>query len=309
MSRRRRRAIGPPGLLLVDKPTAVSSATATRAIGRRFGLDPVGHTGTLDPAATGLLVVCTGYGTRLVPWLQEGEKVYTASVRFGAETSTGDGEGEITRSAPVPMDLWESLRVVIPQFTGVITQVPPIFSAIRIGGQRAHALARMGALDDDAVPPREVTIHDLTILGIQGDEVSLQVTCSPGTYIRSLAVDLGRTLGSAAHLSALRRSRTGGFDVADAVPLDTLLEMEAPGPHWRPLPDALPHWQLRPLDGEELALVLNGGPVEDTGGLGEGPVILVDADGSAVAVGEVVEEEPGPRVVVRRMLRDVVRES
>jgi len=309
MSRRRRRTPGPPGLLLIDKPADITSAAATRAVGRRFRLDPVGHTGTLDPAAIGLLVVCTGYGTRLVPWLQEGEKVYVASVLFGAETSTGDGEGEITRTASVPADLGAALSAALPDFSGVITQVPPAYSAIRIDGERAHALARKGALDEDAIPPREVTIHGLDLLRIDGTEAWLQVTCSPGTYIRTLAVDLGRAVGSAAHLSGLRRVRTGGFDVADAVALNDLLEMDEPGEHWRPVPGALPRWRVRPLDEEELARVLNGGPVAATDALRDGPVILVDAEGGAVAIGEVVEEEDGPQVAVRRLLTDVVKES
>ena len=309
MSRRRRPAPGPPGLLLIDKPAGTTSAAATRAVGRRFRLDPVGHTGTLDPAATGLLVVCTGYATRLVPWLQEGEKVYVASIRFGTETTTCDGEGEVTRSAPPPADLLHSLTGILPHFTGVISQVPPAYSAIRIDGQRAHTLARGGALDDAEMPPREVTIHSLQVLGVEGEEVELRVACSPGTYIRTLAVDLGRALDSAAHLSGLRRVRTGGFDIRDAVPLEDLLALDAPGAHWRPVPDALPGWVRRCLDDEELVRVRNGGSVTATDPIEAGPVILTDAEGRAVAIGEIAGDGEGAHVAVRRLLTDVVQQS
>ncbi len=305
MSRRRRRAPGPPGILLIDKPVGTTSAAATRAVGRRFRLDPVGHTGTLDPAATGLLVVCTGYATRLVPWIQEGEKTYVASVRFGAETSTCDAEGDVTRTAPPPPDLAEELGKILSDFTGVITQVPPAFSAIRIDGRRAHALAREGMIDEGSIPPREVIIHALEIQRVDGAEAWLEVTCSPGTYIRTLAVDLGSALGSAAHLAGLRRVRTGGFDVSNAVPLDDLLEMDDPGEHWRPVLDALSRWTRRLLDEEEVAQVLNGGSVAAMSDIEDGPVLLVDPAGRAVAVGEPVEGAGERQVAVRRLLTEV----
>ena len=307
MSRRRKRVPGPPGILLIDKPSGSTSASATRTVGRRFKLDPVGHTGTLDPAATGLLVVCTGYATRLVPWLQEGEKVYMAVVRFGAETSTCDAEGEVTRTAEAPGEMAAKLREILPDFTGIITQVPPVYSAIRVDGRRAHSLARDGVIDEDSIPPREVTIHALDLQGVEGVDAWLHVTCSPGTYIRTLAVDLGAALGSAAHLLELRRLQTGGFDVADAVSLDDLLEMDEPGKHWRPVPDALPSWRKRQLDEEELAKVLNGGAVDAGDPLDDGPVLLVDGAGEVVAVGEVVDTPGGGYIAVRRLLRDLLK--
>ncbi len=309
MGRRRRRAPGPPGLLLIDKPAGTTSAAATRAVGRRFGLDPVGHTGTLDPAATGLLVVCTGYGTRLVPWLQEGEKSYVASIRFGAETTTCDAEGEVTCTAPVPVDLADALSAALGGFTGVITQIPPAYSAIRVDGRRAHALAREGAIDPSEIPPREVTIHSLDLLEVGADTASVSVICSPGTYIRTLAVDLGRALGTAAHLGALRRVRTGGFDVAGAIPLEALLEMETPGDHWRPVPDALPAWPRCVVEGDGLVRVLNGGDVPYEGDPDGGPVFLLDPDGRVLAVGEVEEGAEGRRLMVRRMLIELITES
>lgn len=313
MGRRRRRAPGPPGLILIDKPAGTTSAAATRAVGRRFRLDPVGHTGTLDPAATGLLVVCTGYATRLVNWLQEGEKCYEASIRFGAETTTCDAEGEVTRTADVPRDLEEALRRVLGGFTGVITQIPPTYSAIRVDGKRAHSLAREGAISASEIPPREVTIHALELLGIDDAVASLTVTCSPGTYIRTLAVDLGRAIDSAAHLAALRRVKTGGFDVSGAVGLDALLEMDSPGEHWRAIPDALPQWPRRVLDEEERVQVLNGGPVRADGALPEaGPVFLVDGSAKPIAIGEIepgVGGEGGDQVVVRRLLTEAITGS
>jgi len=260
-------------------------------------MDPVGHTGTLDPAATGLLVVCTGYATRLVPWLQAGEKAYVVRIRFGSETDTCDAEGEVIGRAEPPGDLAAALPDVLPRFTGAVRQVPPRYSAIRINGRRAHDLAREGAIADDEIPPREIYIHALDVQRVEGTEAWLEVTCSPGTYIRTLAVDLGRALDSAAHLAALRRVRTGGFDVSDAVPLDALLALDEPGEHWRPIPDAL-RWARRIVDEDELVRVLNGGSVAAEDVIESGPVILVDASGNAVAVGEREDD----RVVVRRLL-------
>ncbi len=298
----RRREPGPPGILLLDKPVGVTSAAATRSVGRHFRLDPVGHTGTLDPAATGLLVVCTGYATRLVPWLQAGEKGYVAQVRFGEETTTFDVEGEVTRVAAPPPDMAAALAAALPRFVGELTQIPPSFSAVRVDGERAHVRARRGEIDAKDLPPREIQIFAIEILRVEGTDAWLDVRCSPGTYIRSLAVDLGRALGSAAHLAGLRRERTGGFHVDDAVGLEALMALSAPGEHWRPLPDALPNWPRRLLDEGELSEVLNGGAVEDRGGHGAGPLLMVDSRGAAVAVGEGVDGPDARRIVVRRLL-------
>jgi len=303
----RRREPGPPGILLLDKPAGVTSAAATRTVGRHFRLDPVGHTGTLDPAATGLLVICTGYATRLVPWLQAGEKDYSAQVRFGEETTTFDAEGEVTRVADPPPELAAALAAALPSFVGQLTQVPPSFSAVRVDGERAHVRARRGEVDAKDIPSREVMIHALEILRVEGADAWFDVCCSPGTYIRSLAADLGRALGSAAHLAGLRRERTGGFHVDDAVGLDALLALSAPGEHWRPLPDALPNWPRRLLDERELSEVLNGGAVEDRDGHGAGPILMVDSRGAAVAVGEGVDGPDTRQIVVRRLLTSNTR--
>ncbi len=144
---------------------------------------------------------------------------------------------------------------------------------------------------------------------VGADVARLEVTCSPGTYIRSLAVDLGRAMGTAAHLETLRRTRTGGFDVADAVPLETLLERGEVEEHWRSIPDCLPHWPRRIVDGEELVRVLNGGDVSYEGAPDPGPVFIVDVDGRAIAVAEVEEGEGGPRLMVRRLLVDTTPSS
>jgi len=254
-------------------------------------------------------VVCTGYGTRLVNFLQKGEKTYEAVVHFGAETHTADAEGGVTREAPVPEDLAAALDDALPAFRGAITQIPPAVSAIRVDGKRAHQLAREGALSDEEMPPREVTIHALEVLEAGDDTARLEVTCSPGTYIRTLAVDLGRAMGTAAHLESLRRTRTGGFDVADAVALDALLELEDVGEHLRSIPDCLPQWPRRLVDGEELTRVLNGGDVPYEDGTHDGPIFLVDPDGRALAVAEVEEGEEGARLMVRRLLVDTTQGS
>lgn len=293
MGRSRRQNPPPAALILLDKPAGVGSTEALRLISKRHSLGPLGHSGTLDPAATGLLIVCCGFATRLVPWLQEGHKRYTARVRFGVATDTCDAVGQPVEEGPVPVDLAARVGQALPLFLGAIQQAPPAYSAVKLGGQRAHDLARQGLLSDDQLEPREVTIHALALLESGDAFVDLDITCSGGTYIRSLARDLGKAVGCPAHLETLRRTETGGFDVAQARPLETLLtasdltpHLIAPGtifPGWRrlactrelaaklasgagePLPDETPGELLLTLEGFGLDGVFALGRVEEGG--------------------------------------------
>ena len=196
----------------------MTSHDVVQQVRRIYAERSIGHLGTLDPFATGLLVLLLGRATRLANFLEMEPKVYEASITFGAETDTDDSTGTVIREAPPPAEA--AIRSGVRSLTGTISQVPPAYSAKSVDGTRAYDAARRGEpLDLQAVG---VTVHDWEIRGLQGGSLSATVTCSGGTYIRALARDLGRLTSSAAHLGALRRIRVGSFDVGDAATLDTL---------------------------------------------------------------------------------------
>ncbi len=208
----------PEGLLLVDKPAGVTSHDVVQLARRAYGERSIGHLGTLDPFATGLLVLLLGRSTRLATFLGTEPKVYEATIRFGAETDTDDCTGGVTREAPPPSS--EAVLAAIPSLTGEISQTPPAYSAKSVDGKRAYDAAREGA--PLQLDPVRVMVNEWTVRDIRDSEVDVAITCGTGTYIRALARDLGRTAGSAAHLSSLRRTRSGPFDVRDAVTIDQL---------------------------------------------------------------------------------------
>ena len=208
------------GLLNIDKPGEMTSHDVVNRIRRLIGLRRVGHAGTLDPLATGVLLLCVGRTTRLVEYLVGLDKVYEVVVRLGQTTNTYDAEGEIVAERPYSHLTPQQIEQALPPFRGLIQQKPPIYSAIKKDGQPLYKLARAGVAVD--VPARAVTIHALQILDITLPEITLHVGCSSGTYIRSLAHDLGEALGCGGHVTALRRTKVGDFLADTAVPLDTL---------------------------------------------------------------------------------------
>lgn len=203
----------PRGMLLLDKPVGLTSFQALGACKRLFGTKKVGHAGTLDKFASGLLLVFANEATRLVPWFVGLDKTYRAAVRFGAETATLDPEGAVVREAPVPDGA--AVSRALPSFIGRQLQVPPRYSAIHVDGRRAYERTLAG--EELELEPREVTIHTLEPHGYADGTLDLSVSCSSGTYVRSLARDVGMACGSAASLAALRRERVGGFSVTEAV--------------------------------------------------------------------------------------------
>jgi len=211
----------PAGLLLIDKPPALSSAQALRPLKRRLGKGiRVGHAGTLDPFATGLLLALVGDATRLSAWAMGLEKTYRASVRFGIATDTLDTEGPVvTRIDPGPTAP-PDLEARLAGFAGEIEQRPPAYSALKVGGKRAYALARSGRKPDLA--PRKVVIHAARLVALGWPWAEIEVVCGKGTYLRALARDWGAALGLPAHLGALRRTRIGPFDVSQAAPPDRI---------------------------------------------------------------------------------------
>lgn len=263
------------GLVLVDKPAGVTSFDMVHAVGRALGTRRIGHTGTLDPFATGLLILLVGRGTRLIAYVADEPKVYRATIRFGAETDTDDLTGTVTRQAAVPA--WSALAPAITLLTGDIEQVPPDYSAKKVAGRRAYDLARAGTALELA--PVRVHVNQWELLGSTDHEVDVRISCGRGTYIRSLARDLGRLTNSAAHLSALRRERAGRFDVADA---DAMASIRDSTLRVHPLLDAVAHLPRLSLTAEEQARVRHGRAIERHSD--SQTTALVDAQGALVAL-------------------------
>ena len=211
------------GVLLVDKPAGITSAEAVRQVKARVRPARVGHLGTLDPFATGLLPILIGEATKLAPFLQDGEKEYEGVIRLGVATDTLDRTGVEIETAPVPPLAATALSRTAARFTGKIVQQPPIFSAIKRAGVPLYKLARRG-VEVEPPPPREVEISRLALEAIDAGSIGFVATCSTGTYMRSLARDIGVALGTVAHLAELRRLRSGSFTLAKARPLAAVLE-------------------------------------------------------------------------------------
>lgn len=209
---------GTSGLLLVDKPAGMTSHDVVDVARRAYGERSIGHLGTLDPFATGLLVLLFGRATRLATFIENEPKRYDATIAFGAETDTDDVTGETTATAPRPER--ERVLAAIAELTGEIDQVPPAYSAKKVAGRVAYDAARDG--EPLTLAPARVNVHSWDVRALTPDTLEASISCGGGTYIRALARDLGRITGSAAHLTALRRTRSGAFDVADATPLDAL---------------------------------------------------------------------------------------
>src|SRR5579864_3343621 len=212
------------GVLLLDKPAGVTSNGALMRVKRLYNAEKAGHTGTLDPLASGLLPICFGAATRFAQFLLDASKRYTAIVRFGVTTTTLDAEGDVVASRPVTFDR-DALLGALARFTGPRTQIPPAHSALKFKGRPYYDYARKGI--DFPRAPREITIHSLELTEWNAPDAILDVECSKGTYIRVLADELGEALGCGAHLAALRRTGSGGFGVRDAVSLDALHSMDA----------------------------------------------------------------------------------
>ena len=216
-------------ILYLDKPLGWTSFDAVKrvrgALTRRLGLKKlkVGHAGTLDPLATGVMIICTGRATKLIDSLQAGVKEYEASIALGATTPSFDLETEIDARYPVEHITEELVRDVLSRFTGRIEQIPPAFSACKVDGKRAYELARKGREVD--LKPKVLGIDSIELLSFARDSISIRVVCSKGTYIRALARDIGAALGSGGHLTALRRTRVGDARIADCLTMDQAAEL------------------------------------------------------------------------------------
>ncbi len=213
----RRSGIRREGFLLLDKPTGWTSHRALQEVKRRLNALKGGHTGSLDPLATGLLPLCFGSATRLAQFLLDADKTYEAVLTLGVETDTYDADGRVTARSEVRLPC-SAVEEALHAFRGRILQVPPMYSAIKQGGQPLYRRARLG--EEVVRDPRPVTVHRLDLIDFSGDRMELLIQCSKGTYVRSIAHDLGRALGCGAHVTALRRVAVGGFSIDQAVSVD-----------------------------------------------------------------------------------------
>ena len=211
------------GVLLIDKPSGITSTSALARARRAFQAEKGGHTGTLDPLASGLLPLCFGEATKFASDLLDADKSYRATMRLGTTTDSGDSDGRVMATRSVEVGRVEVDRVVV-SFRGPIAQVPPMHSALKRHGQPLYRLARQGITVERAA--RNVTILRLDVIALDGDTLEIDVTCSKGTYIRTLAVDIGESLGCGAHLTALRRTSVAAHSIAAAIPLSTLEAMD-----------------------------------------------------------------------------------
>ncbi len=212
MARRKRRKYGGrdiSGIVLLDKPAGMTSNAALQQVKQLFNAGKAGHTGSLDPLATGMLPVCFGEGTKVSPFLLDADKTYRLVARLGVRTSTGDSEGEVIERRQAQVPSAARLEQVLQRFRGEIEQVPPMYSALKHNGERLYKLARQGV--EVERKPRKVMIHRLALLSAEADTLTLEVKCSKGTYIRTLAEDIGEALGCGAHVSQLRRLQVGVF--------------------------------------------------------------------------------------------------
>jgi tRNA pseudouridine55 synthase len=290
------------GIVLLDKPVGMSSNAALQAVKRLYRARKAGHTGSLDPLASGLLPLCFGNATKVSAFLLEADKRYRVAIKLGIKTATGDAEGEVINVRPVNGIAAADLQAALGRFTGTILQIPPMHSAIKHQGQPLYKLARKGIEVERQARP--VVIHDLRLLAWKGDVAEIEAACSKGTYIRTLAEDIGESLGTGAHVIALRRISTGPFRAEQMTSLEQLGAtadegMESLDRYLMPMEDALEQWPEVCLS-DDLAFYLRQGqavfvPRAPT----QGWVKLRTADRRFLGVGRVLDDG---RVAPKRLI-------
>ena len=281
------------GILLLDKPLGLSSNQALQTARRLVGAAKGGHTGSLDPLATGLLPLCFGEATKLAGWLLGSRKAYEAEVRLGVTTTTADLEGDVVETLPVPALDEATIEAALAPLRGRIVQIPPVYSAIKQGGEPLYVRARRGEAVD--VPAREVDVYRLEVIGRQDDTIRLHVECGSGTYVRSLAVDFGANLGCGAHLTGLRRLWVEPFMQPAMVTLDELRDAAGIGPDQleafvMPVDAGLTHIPRVELDPEQTRIFGFGQPVPLGQGAEPGRCGVWGADGRLMALGEIADD-------------------
>jgi tRNA pseudouridine55 synthase len=245
------------GVVLLDKPLGLSSNQAMQRVKHLYQAEKAGHTGSLDPLATGLLPICLGEATKFANFLLDADKSYLATVKLGITTTSADAEGEVIAQKPVDVTL-QQVESVLHQFIGDIEQTPPIYSALKVDGKPLYAYARAG--QEVEIKSRYVSIHQIHLEHFEADELVFTVTCSKGTYIRTLAQDIGAKLGCGAHLKGLRRLTSGTFDLKDALPLEVLseLSLEELDAKLLPIDIKIQHLPKLTLNAEQTDIIQHG---------------------------------------------------
>ena len=301
---RRRKGRDVNGILVIDKPQGVTSNGILQQVKHLYGAAKAGHTGALDPLATGVLPLCFGEATKFSQLMLDSDKAYITTAKLGVRTETADSEGAVVAERPVPEGLTEAdVEAVLADFRGDIEQVPSMYSALKHKGRPLYEYAREGI--EVERPARPVTIYELTLLAVRPDELDLAVKCTKGTYVRNLVEDIGEALGCGTHVCALRRTLASGFTLADAHQVADLEQMRERGESLDGLlvaPDAaLTMFPELTLEGPNLQSILNGQPVRISGQSLTGPVRLY-GDNRFVGLGEGQPEGADTTVVVPRRL-------
>ncbi len=301
MSRKRIKGRPVNGVVLLDKPLEMSSNHALQIVKRLFDAQKAGHTGSLDPLATGMLPVCLGEATKISAFLLDADKLYRFKCKLGSCTTTADAEGEVIESRPFEHIVKKDIERLLPDFTGDIEQVPPMYSALKKDGKRLYDLARQGIEVEREARP--VTIHDLSLLSFKDGEVELEAHCSKGTYIRTLAEDIGEALGCGAYVSELRRLAVGPYD-GDMVSLEQLQALSEQGQEaldasLLPIDSGIANWPEVHLDPDSAYYIKLGQPVQVPRAPTDGWVRIYD-DEQFLGVGIIQDDG---RIAPKRMLK------
>lgn len=303
MAKRRARGRDVSGILLLDKPAGITSNAALQRVKRLFSANKAGHTGSLDPLATGLLPICLGEATKVSAYLLDADKGYRVTIKLGRKTSTADIEGEVIETHPVPALTRSVVEPVLAGFVGDIEQVPPMYSALKQDGRPLYELARQGIEVERR--PRRVAIHSIKLLELRADEMDLEVMCSKGTYIRTLAEDIGARLGCGGHVQALCRTLAGSFELPRAVSLEELERVrdEAPAEaldsYLLPMDSALQAWPGVNLTRDMSYYLRHGQAVLVPRAPTEGLVRLYGSDKEFLGIGHILDDG---RVAPKRLL-------
>jgi tRNA pseudouridine55 synthase len=291
------------GVLVLDKPRGFSSNAALQKVRWLLNAEKAGHTGSLDPLATGVLPLCFGEATKFSQYLLDADKGYSTVAQLGITTTTGDAEGEVLERRAVAVDE-AAIQAALPAFRGQIEQIPPMYSALKRDGQPLYKLARAGEVVEREA--RSVTIARLELLALQEDRATLEVACSKGTYVRTLVEDLGARLGCGAHVAELRRTQAGPFGLAQAISLEELEAAHAEGGSAAldrfllPVDSGLEHWPLVQLTQHSAYYWLHGQPVRAANAPKFGLMRVQDDQGRFIGIGEIDDEG---QVAPRRLIR------
>lgn len=306
MGRRRgKRGRQVDGVLVLDKPQGCTSNQILQRIKRMFGADKAGHTGSLDPLATGVLPLCFGEATKFSQFLLDADKAYVVKAQWGAKTTTADADGEVIETCATAGLTREALLDTLPRFMGEIEQVPSMYSALKVNGQPLYKLARQGVeVEREA---RKIRIYQLDLLDFDTVHFSLFVRCSKGTYIRNLVEDIAGAMGNLAHVVELRRTQAGAYTLAQAVTVETLVHALESGGHEAldqfllPLGSSADHWPSLQLTENTAFYLCNGNPVQVPGAPAQGWVKLLGPDEEFIGVGEIEDDgKVAPRRLVSR---------